>query len=105
MPAPKLSDQDVVAAIQTLDSWNLKGGKIARNLEFATFNDAIAFINRIAPLADHADHHPEIFNVYNRVELELTTHDSGGLTQKDFDLARQIDGVVHDVQRNITPSA
>lgn len=93
MPAPRLSESEIADGLNGLNSWTLRGNKIARKLEFPSFNDAIAFINKIAPLADQADHHPEIFNVYNQVVLELTTHDSGGLTHKDFDLARQIDAV------------
>lgn len=94
MPAPKLSPDALTASMQRIPQWQLQGDKIRRPLEFADFNAAIAFINRIAPLADAADHHPEIFNVYNRVVIELTTHDSDGLTHKDIDLAEQIDAVV-----------
>ena len=88
------TEEEIVAALETVPAWSRDGDKIVRKLEFEDFNDAIAFINRIAPLADSADHHPEIFNVYNRVELVLTTHDASGLTPKDFALAKSIDGVV-----------
>lgn len=89
----RLSEEQISTRLTELDGWSRDGDQIERRFEFPTFMDAIGFINRIAPLADRADHHPEIFNVYNRVELVLTTHDAGGLTAKDFDLARQIDGV------------
>ena len=90
----KLDDAEIGNRINTLQGWSRNGDQIERKLEFGTFLDAIAFINRIAELAEAADHHPEIFNVYNRVELVLTTHDADGLTAKDFDLATQIDAVV-----------
>ncbi len=93
MPAPKLDDAAIETNLSALDGWSRKGDKIERKFEFDDFLTAIAFINRIAPLAEEADHHPELFNVYNRVEIELTTHDSGGITQKDFDLAAAIDAV------------
>ncbi len=94
MPAPKLSEADVAERLTFTPEWKHVGHKIQRHIQCDSFNDAIALINRIAPLADEADHHPEIFNVYDRVELALTTHDSGGLTRKDFDLATKIDAVI-----------
>ncbi len=93
MSAEKLSDERIEERLATLDGWDRDGDKIEKHYEFDGFEEAIEFINRIAPLAERANHHPEIFNVYNRVELVLTTHDAGGLTDKDFDLAAQIDEV------------
>jgi len=94
LPAPKLSEADVAERLTFTPEWKHVGTKIQRIIKCDSFNDAIALINRIAPLADEADHHPEIFNVYDRVELALTTHDQGGLTRKDFDLAAKIDAIV-----------
>lgn len=93
MPAPRLSDDEIRALLKSHPDWEWAEDRIKCALEFETFMGAIAFINRVAPLAEKADHHPEIFNVYNRVELVLTTHDSSGLTHKDFDLAAQIDAL------------
>lgn len=93
-PTTRLSEAEIAAQLENLEAWSRKGEAIVRKLEFGSFLDAIAFINRIAPLAEAADHHPELFNVYNRVELLLTTHDAQGLTVRDMDLARQIDAVV-----------
>jgi 4a-hydroxytetrahydrobiopterin dehydratase len=93
MPAPKLSEADIAERLTFTPEWKHVGDKIQRTIKCESFNAAIALINRIAPLADEADHHPEIFNVYDRVELALTTHDTGGLTRKDFDLAAKIDAV------------
>ena len=94
MSAERLSDERIEERLTALDGWERDGDKIERKFEFAGFEEAIEFINRIAPLAEQANHHPEIFNVYNRVELVLTTHDADGLTDKDFDLAQEIDQVV-----------
>ncbi len=94
MAAPKLSEADIAERLTFTPEWKHSGEKIKRVIVYESFGDAIALINRIAPLADEADHHPEIFNVYNRVELALTTHDSNGITRKDFDLAAKIDAVV-----------
>ena len=89
--AELLSDDEIKARLEGLEDWEVEGETIVREFEFSDFLEAIDFINRIAPLAEDADHHPEIFNVYDTVELTLTTHDAGGLTDKDFDLAEQID--------------
>lgn len=90
----KLNDQEINARLKKLDGWKREGDAIERSFEFDSFSDAIDFILRIADHAEDADHHPEIKNVYNQVELRLTTHDAGGLTEKDFDLAEDIDGEV-----------
>lgn len=92
--AERLDHETADRMLADLDGWHRDGDRIQRDLEFATFLDAIAFINRIAPHAEAADHHPEIFNVYNRVELVLTTHDADGLTEKDFALAAKLDAEV-----------
>lgn len=92
--AKRLTDREIDDRLEELSGWELDGDRIHFEQDFDSFTDAIAFINRVARLADAADHHPEIFNVYSHVELELTTHDAEGLTAKDFDLAAQIDEVV-----------
>jgi len=89
-----LDEPAIRAALADLDGWELDGDAIVRELRFDGFLDAIAFINRVAPLADAADHHPELTNVYSRVRIVLSTHDAGGVTDKDLALAGQIDAVV-----------
>lgn len=91
MPPELLSVEEIDEALLTLDGWEIVDDYIRRELEFDGFMEAIDFINRIAVYADEMDHHPEIQNVYNTVSLGLSTHDAGGLTQKDFDLALKID--------------
>ena len=85
---------DVAEALKGLPLWRAHEGErpaIARSLTFADFNAAFGFMTRVALLADKVDHHPEWSNVYNRVEVLLTTHDAGGVTGRDIDLARFID--------------
>ena len=85
---------DVEQALKALPLWRAHPGDrpaIARKLVFADFNAAFGFMTRVALRADKVDHHPEWFNVYNRVEVVLTTHDAGGVTERDLDMARFID--------------
>ncbi|MFW2341365.1 4a-hydroxytetrahydrobiopterin dehydratase [Brevundimonas sp.] len=78
-------------AIQSLEGWAVDpsgGDAICKTFRFADFNAAFGFMTRVALMADKRDHHPEWFNVYDRVEVRLTTHDAGGVTEKDVALAR-----------------
>lgn len=74
-----------------LPGWQLGEGRISRSYDLAGFGEAIAFVERVARIAEAADHHPDILIRYARVTLTLSTHDAGGLTARDFDLARRID--------------
>ena len=96
MPIPRLTDAEREAALAALPEWSLRGDGLAieRKLAFADFGEAFGFMARVAIAADKADHHPEWFNVYNRVEITLTTHDAGGLSARDVALARGIDTMV-----------
>ena len=89
----KLSAQDIEYAMKTLDEWNLSedSKSIAKNFKFKDFNEAWGFMNRIALWAEKMDHHPEWFNVYNRVEITLTTHDADGISERDIKMAKEID--------------
>ena len=87
-------DPDAVRArLSELDGWELDGDTIRREFTFDGFREAIGFINRVADLADDANHHPELTNVYATVTVVLTTHDAGGVTEKDLALASAIDEV------------
>lgn len=94
MAVAKLDDQARAAALQELADWSYDADAqgIRRTLSFADFADAFAFMARVAILAEKADHHPEWSNVYNRVEILLTTHDAGGLSERDISLAKAING-------------
>jgi 4a-hydroxytetrahydrobiopterin dehydratase len=76
--------------LENLKDWHFKENAIEKNFKFKNFSDALAFIVQVGLLAEKANHHPEIFNVYNKVQLRLTTHDANGVTEKDFDLANRI---------------
>lgn len=88
----RLIDAEIALVLAALPGWNRDGDYLCRAYKFADFTHAFAFMTRVALLAERADHHPEWSNVYNTVEIRLTTHDAGGLTQRDVDLARAIDG-------------
>lgn len=94
MAREKLTGQAVGEALAILEGWILArdGAAIARSFKFRDFSEAFAFMTRAALAAEKLDHHPEWSNVYNRVDIELTTHDVGGLTRLDFELARKMNG-------------
>jgi 4a-hydroxytetrahydrobiopterin dehydratase len=96
MPIPRLTDAEVAALLSELPDWTLRadGLAISRTFRFADFSAAFAFMTRVALLAEKADHHPEWSNVYSRVEITLTTHDCGGLSARDAEMARRIEGIL-----------
>ncbi len=87
----KLDRNEIQSKIKALDGWKLEGDSIKKQWKFNDFSESIAFINKVADLAEEHDHHPELFNVYNQVSLSFSTHDAGGLTEKDFKIAKEID--------------
>jgi 4a-hydroxytetrahydrobiopterin dehydratase len=89
----KLNDEERAAALEALAGWTHDPARdgIARSFRFRDFSEAFAFMTRVALAAEQADHHPEWSNVWNLVDILLTTHDAGGLTMKDVELARKID--------------
>jgi 4a-hydroxytetrahydrobiopterin dehydratase len=90
-----LSDEQVEQRLGEAEDWRREGSAIVRDLRFADFAAAIAFVERVAELAEAANHHPDILvHGWNKVRLTLSTHSEGGLTAADFALAGQIDGVV-----------
>jgi len=91
-----LDDATIDRALADLDGWRREGDALRRDLRMPSFMAAIGLIDRIAVVAEDADHHPEITNVYWNVGLRLTTHDAGGITDRDVALARAIDAVVAD---------
>ena len=80
----RLSRNQVMQRLARLNGWSLEGDAIRKQYTFPSFADAIAFVNRLAPEADKADHHPDILVSYKRVTLTYSTHSEGGLTAKDF---------------------
>jgi 4a-hydroxytetrahydrobiopterin dehydratase len=94
--ATPLSDDEIQNALQDLDSnWNYQGDKLSRELSFDNFRDAVGFIMRLSFEAEDQVHHPELFNVYNTVRIQLSTHDAGDkVTEKDIKLAKAIDSLL-----------
>ncbi|WCM26081.1 4a-hydroxytetrahydrobiopterin dehydratase [Sphingomonas sp. QA11] len=93
MAIEQLTEEERTEALDALDEWDFDEARdaITRTFTFADFSEAFAFMTRVALLAEKADHHPEWSNVWNRVEILLTTHDAGGLSQRDVDMAEAID--------------
>ena len=91
-----LSDAERADALDGLPDWDLDDGRdaITRSFKFADFSEAFAFMTRVALLAEKANHHPEWSNVWNRVDILLTTHDAGGLSARDIAMAQAIDALV-----------
>ncbi|MBD2099552.1 4a-hydroxytetrahydrobiopterin dehydratase [Leptolyngbya sp. FACHB-261] len=90
MSAPvRLSQPEVNAALQNLSGWSLEAGKLHRQFQFGSFIEAFGFMSSVALVAESMGHHPEWFNVYNRVTIDLTTHDAGGITNLDVELAHK----------------
>ena len=89
----KMTDAEVSAAIAELAGWTVVSGKLHREYKFADFPHAFGFMATAAPAIEKMDHHPEWFNVYNKVEITLSTHEANGLTERDIKLARFIDSI------------
>ena len=88
---PKYTSAQIEAALPSVPEWRITGGAITRTCQFKDFPAALKFVNAVADLAEAAGHHPDIDIRWNKVALILSTHDKGGLTEKDFALAREID--------------
>jgi 4a-hydroxytetrahydrobiopterin dehydratase len=86
---PPFSSQEAQSRLAGLSDWKIEAGELVKTFKFNDFRAALHFVNGVGELAEQAGHHPDIDIRYNRVRLALTTHDAGGLTQKDFDLATQ----------------
>lgn len=86
----KLTDEALVTTLEGLPGWVLRENKLHRVLNFADFVEAFGFMSQVALIAERMNHHPEWCNVYKTVAISLTTHDAGGITQKDIDLAQTI---------------
>jgi len=92
MPARRrLSDVEIAARLESVPGWQREGDWLRRAYKFDTFPAAIAFVNRVAEVAEALDHHPDITIEYTKVTLRVSTHDAGGLTANDFELATRID--------------
>ena len=95
MPIPQLTDAERIDALSELPGWRMHADKDAITRDFALkdFSEAFGFMARVALIAEKLDHHPEWFNVYNKLEITLTTHDAGGLSARDIAMAKAIDRI------------
>lgn len=91
---PVLSSEEVSERLADVPEWAMVDGHLHREFIFGNFSEAWAFMNRVAPIAEQLDHHPNWCNVWNRVVIDITSHDSGGPTDRCFALAKGIDEVV-----------
>ncbi len=90
---PTLTDAEIDAGLAGLPGWSVEHGKLYRSYKFPDFPHAIGFMMTAAPMIEKKNHHPEWANVYNHVTVHLVTHDSGGITKKDLDLAGLLEGI------------
>lgn len=93
---PVLNQDDVQERLKFLPGWKLTNGEIVRDTTFKDFVEAVSFVNQVAAKAEAAGHHPDIDIRYNKVRLALVSHDAGGLTQQDFDMAASIESLLVD---------
>jgi len=94
----KLNDTEIAEGITALPDWSIVGGKLHREYRFPDFAHAMGFLMTAAPSIERLDHHPEWSNVYNRVTVDLTTHDAGGITRKDLALAALLECIANKLQ-------
>ena len=90
---PLLTDEEIESRLKDVDGWRQEGRYILREFSFPSFGNAMAFVNRVAEVAEEIDHHPDFTINYTRVSLSITTHNEGGLTRRDFRLAERIDAL------------
>ncbi len=93
MARKKLSDQEIDNAINELKGWKIMNGNLYKHFTFKNFTESLAFVNRVGAIAEAQDHHPDICVGWGYAEFSITTHDTGGLTKNDFDLAAAIDNL------------
>jgi 4a-hydroxytetrahydrobiopterin dehydratase len=90
---PSLSEHEIKSQLVTVPDWQIESGELVRTFLFKDFRASLAFVNKVGERAEQAGHHPDIDIRYNKVRLALVTHDAGGITQKDFDLAAAADKI------------
>jgi 4a-hydroxytetrahydrobiopterin dehydratase len=94
MKVARLSNDEVQNRIKELPGWSLLNEKLHFEKKFSSFVEAFGFMTKVALIAEQMDHHPEWFNVYNQIKIDLTTHDANGISEKDFTLAKKIQSLI-----------
>lgn len=87
----KLSEREIAGSLASLKGWSIKNAKLHKEFQFKNFVQAFGFMTSVALIAESMNHHPEWFNVYNKVIIDLTTHDTGGISGLDFEFASKVD--------------
>tara|TARA_B100001167_G_scaffold152231_1_gene99624 strand:+ start:44 stop:319 length:276 start_codon:yes stop_codon:yes gene_type:complete len=90
----RLSETEITEELKKLEGWDINDNKLHKEFQFDSFNQAFGFMTRAAMEIEKMNHHPEWFNVYNRITVDLTTHDAGGITNNDVNLARILNSLV-----------
>ncbi len=93
MTIQKASEDEIQAFVADHSSWRIDDGKLSREFVFHDFSEAFGFMSEVALIAERSNHHPEWFNVYNKVLVHLTTHEAGGITERDLELAKAMDRI------------
>lgn len=92
----KAGAEEILAFVEQHDCWTVANNKLHREFVFNSFVEAFGFMTQVALIAEQSNHHPEWFNVYNKVRIDLTTHEAGGITERDFKLALRMEEVFHN---------
>lgn len=93
MECTKLNAEEILSQLAELNYWKVVDGKLLKRFTFPNFAESLAFVNKIGEIAEKQDHHPDINFGWGYAEIFITTHDAGGITARDFELAKKIDGV------------
>ena len=93
MAATKLTDAEISVQLEGISGWTVENEKLHKEFQFDSFVEAFGFMASVALIAESMNHHPEWFNVYNRVTVDLATHDAGGISALDFELAKKVDAL------------
>ena len=93
MAITKLTDAEISTQLEGLSGWTVENEKLHKEFQFDSFVEAFGFMTSVALIAESMNHHPEWFNVYNRVTIDLATHDAGGISVLDFELAKKVDAL------------
>lgn len=96
MERKKLSDEEIENALIDLDEWETENDNLKKHFEFENFAEALAFVNKVGAIAEQRDHHPDVLFGWGYAEFFITTHDAGGITQRDFELAKEIDNLIEN---------